>query len=137
MKYFVHFFLVLFLFTSNKITSQVNNPDSTNKITYLISSSDGTISETNFSLYNSALQNFSTLDELRFLNQRRTILFEKDMITVELFSANELLDKYGKEISPLTIIPGSKFLPVEFQLINWENAYAVHPIFDKSNELTH
>ena len=59
------------------------------------------------------------------------------MITVELFSANELLDNYGKEISPLTIIPGSKFLPVTFQLINWENAYAIHPIFDKSNELTH
>jgi hypothetical protein len=137
MKYFVLFILVSFLFTANKIIAQVNNQDSTHKVTYLISSSDVTISQANFSLYDEALRNFTTLDELRFLNQRRTILFEKDGITVELFSANELLEKYGKEISPLTIVPGSKFLPVKFQLINWENAYAIHPIFDKSNELTH
>jgi len=115
----------------------MNETSPKEKFSFIITSSNQNVTPSELNTYKLAVNNFTTLDELRFLNQRRIIQFEKDGISIELMSANELLDKYGKEISPLTIMPGSKFLPVKFQLINWENAYAVHPIFDKLNEQTH
>ena|ERR1700758_1201151 len=53
--------------------------------------------------YEKALIN-TQLDSLRFLNQRRQIQIAGTNIILELYSAQELLDKYGKPISPLTII---------------------------------
>lgn len=137
MGYFVLFLTSLFLFFTNDITAQTTNSVTTAKKSYTISSANELFSEANFSLYHTAIQNFSSLDEFRFLNERRIIEFEKDLITLELLSANELAEKYGKEVPATTIIPGSNYLPVKFQLINWENTYTIHPLFDKSNELTH
>ncbi len=137
MKYSVLFFVCLFMILTNKTIAQTTYSDNTNKKSYILSSANELFSESNFSLYHTAIQNFSSLDEFRFLNERRIIEFEKDQITIELFSANELSEKYGKEVPVNTIIPGSNYLPVKFQLINWENTYTIHPLFDKSNELTH
>lgn len=43
------------------------------------------------------------LDSLRFLNERRRIPLDGTTMYIELFSANELLERYKKPISPLTI----------------------------------
>ena len=50
--------------------------------------------------YEKALQHTS-LDELRYLNERRTIPMEGTNIKLELYSAKELYDLYGKPISPI------------------------------------
>ena len=50
-------------------------------------------------LYNTALSKIN-LDEYRLINKRRTIQFDTG-VTIELLSAKELNDKYGKPISPL------------------------------------
>lgn len=60
------------------------------------------------SVYKKAVENWGQLDHYRLLNQRRTILYfgvyGSEGVTIELFSAQELLDNYGKPISPFTII---------------------------------
>ena len=48
-------------------------------------------------------------------------------------NVSELYEKYGKEIAPSNIIPGSKYYPVTFQIIPWENNYIVNPIYEKNN----
>lgn len=137
MNYFIRISVVLFLFFTNKTYSQTVDTQTSEKSSFIVSSSNENITSTQLNLYKLAVNNFSNLDELRFLDQRRIIPFEKDGVSIELLSANELLLKYGKEIPEKTIVPGSKYLPVRFQLINWENGYAVHPIFDKFNEITY
>jgi len=52
--------------------------------------------------YEKALSH-TQLDGLRYLNSRRRINIEGTQISIELYSAKELLDVYGKLISPLTI----------------------------------
>jgi hypothetical protein len=49
------------------------------------------------------LSNFN-FDQYRFYDKRRTITFVKSAVTVELYSAKELLETYQKPISPLTIM---------------------------------
>ena len=137
MNYFLRISLVLCLFLTNKIYSQIVDTETMEKSSFIISSSNENITSAQLNVYKTAVNNYTNLDELRFLDQRRIIPFEKNEISIELFSANELLEKYGKEIPKNTIVHGSKYLPVHFQLINWENGYAVHPIFDKFNEQTY
>jgi hypothetical protein len=137
MNYFLRISLVLFLFLTNKTYSQTVETETLEKSSFIISSSNENITSAQLNVYKTAVNNFTNLDELRFLDQRRIIPFEKNEISIELFSANELLEKYGKEIPENTIVHGSKYLPVHFQLINWGNGYAVHPIFEKFNELTY
>ncbi|MBM3429361.1 MAG: hypothetical protein FJX99_00070 [Bacteroidetes bacterium] len=136
MNYFLRILVVLFFLLTNKTYSQITDVQISEKSSFVVYSNEN-ITATQLNLYKSAVNDFSNLDELRFLDERRIILFEKDGVSVELLSANELSNKYGKEIPENTILPGSKYLPVRFQLINWENGYAVHPIFDKFNELTY
>lgn len=136
MNYFLRILVVLFLLFTNRAYSQITDTLTSEKSSFVVYSNEN-LTATQLNLYKSAVNDFSNLDELRFLDQRRIILFEKDGVSVELLSANELSNKYGKEIPENTIMPGSKYLPVRFQLINWENGYAVDPIFDKFNELTY
>jgi hypothetical protein len=136
MNYFLRILVVLFLLFTNRAYSQITDTQTSEKSSFVVYSNEN-LTATQLNLYKSAVNDFSNLDELRFLDQRRIILFEKDGVSVELLSANELSFKYGKEIPENTILPGSKYLPVRFQLINWENGYAVHTIFDKFNELTY
>ncbi len=69
-----------------------------------------------FSLkYEKALEHTS-LDNLRYLDSRRQIQIEGTKISVELFSAKELLTSYGKPISPLTVKKSSVLEPIKFKL---------------------
>jgi hypothetical protein len=136
MNYFLRIFVVLFLLFTNRTYSQIFDNQISEKSSFIVYSNEN-LTVTQLNLYKLAVNDFPNLDELRFLDQRRIILFEKEGVSIELLSANELLLKYGKEIPENTIVPGSKYLPVRFQLINWENGYAVHPIFNKSNEITY
>jgi hypothetical protein len=63
--------------------------------------------------YKQALDN-KELDGFRFLDKRRIIKFEGSATTVELYSAKELLDLYGKQISPLTIKNSAAAQQIEF-----------------------
>src|SRR6185312_10743866 len=65
--------------------------------------------------YEKALEH-TQLDNLRYLDSRRQIPVEGTKISIELFSAQELLEKYGKPISPLTATKSSVLAPVKFKL---------------------
>lgn len=66
--------------------------------------------------YYKAASLFDRYDNYRFLNQRRIIYFDNRQVSIELFSANELKEKYGKRISPYTIKEGSTYPEIEFHL---------------------
>src|ERR1700757_156321 len=69
-----------------------------------------------FSLnYEKALAH-TQLDNLRYLDSRRQIPVEGTKISIELFSAQELLENYGKPISPLTARKLSVVEPIKFKL---------------------
>jgi hypothetical protein len=137
MKYYYFSFFLLFFLGNFELKAQQMQSAPIEKKTFTISSVGNQISDEELGIYKLALLEFSQLDEFRFLNERRTIHFEKNQIAVELFSANELAEQYGKEISPYTIVPGKTFLPVTFQLINWNDGYAIHPVYEKLNVQTH
>jgi hypothetical protein len=134
MKFFYFPFIFIALFANFELKSQVL---SSQKESFHVSSSNTSISEGELLIYNTALANYNQLDEFRFLNERRIIFFEKNGIYVELYSASELYDRYGKEISQTTISPGQSYLPATFQLINWNDGYAIHPIYEKFNIQTY
>ena len=55
------------------------------------------------SLYERAASNWTQLDKYRLMDKRRVIYFSDMKASIELYSAQELLDTYGKQISPFTI----------------------------------
>lgn len=65
--------------------------------------------------YYDILKDFD-FDEYRFYDKRRTIKFVKSNVTVDLYSAKELLDIYQKPISPLTIMDNVAKTTVSFLL---------------------
>jgi gliding motility-associated-like protein len=65
--------------------------------------------------YEKALEH-TFLDNLRYLDSRRQIQVEGTQISIELFSAEELLASYGKPISPLTARKSAVAVPVKFNL---------------------
>ena len=137
MNTFLRIIVVLFLIITNKTLAQTVETETIEKLSFIISSSNQNITSGQLNVYKTAVNNYTNIDELRFVDQRRIIQFEKDGVSIELLSAVELLEKFGKEIPENTIVQGSKYLPVRFQLINWENDYTIQPIFDKFNELTY
>lgn len=70
----------------------------------------------NADVYVHAIQEFGSLDQYRFLNERRSIQFQNRKVSVELYSAEELKTLYGKRISPFTILEKSKATPIVFEL---------------------
>ena len=86
-------------------------------------------------LFEQALTNYSELDQFRFLNQRRTIKFSGTNVSIELFSANELLTDYGKVIAPLTIMPGTFYKPVDFMITDNDEILTVFPLFMKQDPI--
>ncbi len=137
MKYYYLSIFLLFFICNTKIKAQQIQSASIEKLSFYISSMDDKVSDEELGIYKTALLEFSQLDEFRYLNERRTIFFEKNQIIVELFSASELEEKYGKEVSPFTILTRETFLPATFQLINWNDGYAIHPVYEKLNVQTH
>ena len=53
--------------------------------------------------YYDLLSNFD-FDQYRFYDKRRTIKFVNNNVTVDLYSAKELLETYQKPVSPFTIM---------------------------------
>jgi hypothetical protein len=86
-------------------------------------------------LFEQALTNYSELDQFRFFNQRRTIKFSGTNVSIELFSANELLTDYGKEVAPLTIMPGTFYKPVDFMITDNDEILTVYPLFMKQDPI--
>src|ERR1700744_3870076 len=66
--------------------------------------------------YENALDNYGKLDEFRFYNKRRTIRFQNCSVSVELYSAKELFDQYGKVVSVFTIKDNQPYKEIEFAL---------------------
>lgn len=60
--------------------------------------------------------NHCHLDSLRFLNERRQLAVEGTTLVLELFSANELLERYGKPVSLLTIKDPAKARKVKLKI---------------------
>lgn len=66
-------------------------------------------------VYYDALKEFD-FASYRFLTKRRTIKFSKSNVTLELYSANELLDLYKKPINPNTLMDDKAKKEIEFYL---------------------
>jgi len=65
--------------------------------------------------YQTALDNWGQLDHYRLLDKRRIIYFTDSKLSIELLSAQELLDTYGKQISPYTI-KSNNYTDIAFEL---------------------
>ena len=100
------FFLFLFLIVDLTAFAQGVKPH------YVVNNA-GNAKETENYYY--LLSNFS-FDEYRFYDKRRTITFVKSAVTVELYSAKELLETYQKPISPLTIMDNIPKTDIAFLL---------------------
>ena len=68
--------------------------------------------------YYKAAYYFYRFDNYRFYGSRRIIYFANKEASIELYSAKELVDKYGKRISPLTIKDEINFPKIEFVFFN-------------------
>ncbi|MGZ3894124.1 MAG: hypothetical protein ACXVC8_06930 [Bacteroidia bacterium] len=74
------------------------------------------------------------LDSLRFVSERRRIPVDGTTIMIELFSADELWERYKKPISPLNIKDPSKCRKVKVKLANAPHYLAVVPLNPKSEK---
>lgn len=61
---------------------------------------------------------YDKYDLFRFYDKRRIIYFTDPAVSIELFSAKELEEKYGKRISQYTINIGEKYSQIEFTIYN-------------------
>jgi hypothetical protein len=59
---------------------------------------------------------FINLDAYRFYDKRRVINFTGTDATIELYSAKEMKEKYGKIVPAETIMPGQDFKEITFSL---------------------
>lgn len=59
---------------------------------------------------------FINLDAYRFYDKRRIINFTGTDATIELYSAKEMLEKYGKVIPAETIMPDQAFKEITFSI---------------------
>lgn len=105
MKKFVHKLIVLLLISGTTAFAQDKA-----KSHYIIHNPDPNIP---ISAYQEAIEK-KDLDSFRFYDTRRTIKIADSQTTIEIFSAKELLDLYGKPISPFTIKDPSKATNIEF-----------------------
>lgn len=129
-KLFVFFSLILSILVSSN--SHAQDQQVFVKKHYILNSEDV---NADFTLYEQAITNFSELDQFRFLNQRRTIKFSGTNVSIELFSANELQSEYGKEIAPLTIMPGTFYKPVDFMITVNDDILTIFPLYIKQDPI--
>jgi hypothetical protein len=126
--------LFIVILTSLIFTSIVSaqNQQVTIKKHYELSSTEA---NKDFTEFEQSINNFGELDQFRFLNQRRTINFSGSNVSIELFSASELLTLFGKEISPLTIMPGTFYKPVDFMITTNDDILTVFPLYIKQDPI--
>lgn len=129
-KVLLFFALIICPFSISKLHAQ--SQDVVIKQHYLLSS---TTEGEDLTLFEQALSNYLDLDQYRFLNHRRTIKFSGTNVSIELFSADELLTQYGKQISPLTIMTGTFYKPVDFMITNNDEVLTVFPLYVKQDPI--
>ena len=106
---------ILLVLSFNKLSAQTEKEL---KKTSFIIHCDASV---NKQKYEDAADNYGQLDQFRFYDKRRIVKFKNVNVSIELYSAKELLDKYKKLISPLTIKAGQKYKDVWFVLSENEN----------------
>ncbi len=79
--------------------------------------------------YENALKEFD-FDSYRFYTKRRHIKFTNTDVTIELYSAKELLEMYQKPISPFTLMDDTPKKEIEFYFYPSQGKV-------KINELSH
>ena len=99
-------FLMVFFIYTQKSEAQVSKPH------FVINNAVDTIE---VQLYYNILKEFD-FDEYRYFDQRRTIKFTNSNITIDLYSAKELLDIYQKPVSPFTIMNNVAIKEISFFL---------------------
>ena len=93
-------------------------------------------SEFDFTLIYEKALGHTQLDHLRYLNTRRQIPVEGSKLIIELFSAQELLEKYGKPISPFTATESVVKEPIKFKLAANNYSLLTTPNSDTYNQQT-
>jgi len=111
-------FYIIFSFFIIKLNAQVYTYQNATKFHYEIVSNEN--DSINKRIYQAAYD-YKKFDEVRFLDSRRNINISGYNAYLILYSANELLERYGKQISPFTILPDSTFPEVE--LLFTENKF--------------
>ena len=93
--------LIFFLSTTlnTKLFCQVFTYKTASKFNYIVKSKEN---DSITDRINQAAYDYSYFDELRYFDSRRTLKVYGYDASITLLSAKELLDKYGKQISPLT-----------------------------------
>ena len=77
--------------------------------------------------YEHALKDFD-FDSYRFYDKRRIIKFTNSSATIELYSAKELLDIYGKPVSPFTLMDNKPKKEIEFYFYPSEGKAKIHEL---------
>jgi hypothetical protein len=102
-------FYIIFSFFIIKLNAQVYTYQNATKFHYEIVSNEN--DSINKRIYQAAYD-YKKFDEVRFLDSRRNINISGYNAYLILYSANELLERYGKQISPFTILPDTDYSQV-------------------------
>ncbi len=108
-KYLIIFILLLVCLN---VSSQVYTFQNSIKLNFTVNSDEN---DSITSRIYQAAYDYSYFDEMRYLETRRIIKVHGYSANIVLFSAQELLDKYGKQISPLTTSEEIDSVIVEMQ----------------------
>ena len=100
---------IIFSFFIIKLNAQVYTYQNATKFHYEIVSNEN--DSINKRIYQAAYD-YKKFDEVRFLDSRRNINISGYNAYLILYSANELLERYGKQISPFTILPDTDYSQV-------------------------
>jgi hypothetical protein len=105
-KYYLRSFFILFILSCSQIgLAQITKPH------FEIKNAKDQKESTAF--YNAVKDvNF---EEYRFYSERRVIRFVNSPVTIELFSAKELLDMYQRPVHELNILNNKAKKEIEFQ----------------------
>jgi hypothetical protein len=98
--------LFVFILLSSSLSAQKS------KSHYLLHNPDPAIPA---AVYEEAI-NKKNFEEFRYVDARRTIKFSGSSASIELFSAKELLELYGKAIHPMNIKYPASAASIEFIL---------------------
>jgi hypothetical protein len=106
--------ICLTLFMSSFFVYGQSEPSTKSKEHYIIHQNGAAIDVVKLTTYLNT--GFFNLDEYRFYDKRRIIQFEGTTATIELYSAKELFEIYGKHVAESTIMPGAKFNEITFAI---------------------
>lgn len=103
--------LILLLFAVSSYSAQ--SQEKQKKIHFTVVNASTQVEKTQIE---KAAFRYYQFSELRFLQQKRSINIQNSTAKIILYSANDLWEKYGKPISPLTIDSSIEHPEIEFSL---------------------